>query len=293
MSALANSSPNLQAFLIETQGCNPSIDFAEPQAVKALNAALLAHYYGIRFWDIPAGYLCPPVPGRADYIHNIADLLAQQFGGQVPLGKKIVGLDIGVGANAIYPIIGSQVYGWKFVGSDIDPVSVKSATMIAKANPKLHALLKVRKQDQIDRIFDGIIQPTDNFNFCLCNPPFHSSPAQAALGSQRKVANLARHRQKRNLPRSSMGNKNQTRLNFAGTPNELWCEGGELGFIRKMIEQSVNYAHQVGWFTCLVSNKDNLVDISQYFAHHGISHTQTIHMAQGQKRSRFIAWRFN
>ncbi|MFT6950493.1 MAG: 23S rRNA (adenine1618-N6)-methyltransferase [Paraglaciecola sp.] len=291
MEALVSSSAQLQPFLIPAKSGNSSINFADPGAVKALNAALLAHYYGITVWDIPAGYLCPPVPGRADYIHGIADLLAADNTGHIPRGKKVVALDIGVGANAIYPIIGSQSYGWKFVGSDVDPVAVKSATMLARANVNLQPLLKVRQQTQLGSIFAGIITPQDNFSFTMCNPPFHRSAQEAAQGSQRKVSNLARHTKKRNPQRQSK--QEQAKLNFAGTHNELWCEGGELGFINKMIAQSVDYAHQVGWFTSLVSKKENLPLIAKCFAQLGITHTKTIDMYQGQKHSRFIAWTFN
>ena len=34
-----------------------TINFFNPQAVKALNKALLVTYYGIRYWDIPKQYL--------------------------------------------------------------------------------------------------------------------------------------------------------------------------------------------------------------------------------------------
>ncbi|MFT6898908.1 MAG: 23S rRNA (adenine1618-N6)-methyltransferase [Paraglaciecola sp.] len=291
MQALVNSSPQLQPFLFPAKSGNSSINFSDPAAVKALNTALLAHYYGIAVWDIPAGYLCPPVPGRADYIHGIADLLAADNGGKIPRDKQVVGLDIGVGANAIYPIIGSQSYGWKFVGSDVDPVAVKAATMLARANANLQPLLKVRQQTQLDSIFGGIITPQDNFSFAMCNPPFHRSAQEAAQGSQRKVSNLTRHTKKRNPQLQSK--QDQGKLNFAGTHNELWCEGGELGFINKMIAQSVDYAEQVGWFTSLVSKKENLPLIGKYFAQLGITNTKTIDMYQGQKHSRFIAWTFN
>lgn len=52
-----------------------SIDFSDPKAVKSLNQALLKQFYGVYTWDIPHQYLCPPIPGRADYIHYLADLL--------------------------------------------------------------------------------------------------------------------------------------------------------------------------------------------------------------------------
>ena len=116
-----------------------TIDFADPQAVKALNQAILAADYGIQGWDIPEGYLCPPIPGRADHIHHLADLLASSHRGKVPCGEQVRVLDIGVGANAIYPIIGAHAYGWSFVGADIDQDSLDSVARIQAQNPELAA----------------------------------------------------------------------------------------------------------------------------------------------------------
>ena len=140
MAALCASFSPLKPHIILAKSGQKSIDFANPEAVIALNAALLAHYYNVNQWQLPKGYLCPPIPGRADYIHGIADLLVDSQKMPVPLkrdasdnqtnvsssknvnnvkkllGNRVRGLDIGVGANAIYPIIGSQVYDWSFVG---------------------------------------------------------------------------------------------------------------------------------------------------------------------------------
>jgi 23S rRNA (adenine1618-N6)-methyltransferase len=290
MDALVLTSPKLEEYLFEKNDAVKTISFSDPKAVKALNGALLAHYYNIAVWDIPEGYLCPAIPGRADYIHHIADLLAQSNNHVIPTGNKIVGLDIGVGANAVYPIIGSQSYGWRFVGSDIDPLSASSAALIAEANPKLKNLFTVRKQNQPDDIFDGIIKAQDKFAFTMCNPPFHSSAAEAQLGSERKVKNLARHSKKRNPNSASAPPKKA--LNFAGQHGELWCEGGEFAFISKMIRQSQKYAQQVAWFTSLVSKKDNLPGIYHQLERIGVREVKTVDMAQGQKVSRFVAWRF-
>ena len=267
-----------------------TIDFAKPNAVKALNGALLAHYYQIEFWDIPKGYLCPPVPGRADYVHYLADLLANDNDAVVPVGKTIRGLDIGTGANVIYPIIATKSYGWQMVGTDIDPVSIKSANTIVRANPVLSGNISVRRQDTKQSIFAGIVKADEHFAFCMCNPPFHQSAEQAKAGSQRKVNNLAKNRSKRgSQPSHSPAN---TTLNFAGQSNELWCEGGELKFIQRMIVESKEYAQQITWFSSLVSKKDNLTLIYKSLRELGVTNVKTVDMAQGQKVSRFVAWRF-
>ena len=290
MDALVKTSPELAEHLVENVDGLKTINFAEPKAVKALNGALLAHYYNIRLWDIPEGYLCPAIPGRADYIHHLADLLAESNNNSIPTGNKVLGLDVGVGANAVYPIIGSQSYGWRFVGSEVDPVSAKAAAFIAQANPKLKNSLSIRQQSRVGDIFDGIIRPLDNFAFTLCNPPFHASAAEAQQGSERKVNNLARHSKKRNGSSASVSPK--PGLNFAGQSRELWCEGGELAFISAMIKQSQNYAQQVGWFTSLVSKSANLKAIYKQLENVAVTEVKTVNMAQGQKLSRFVAWRF-
>lgn len=97
-----------------------------------LNKALLAHYYGVANWDIPEGFLCPPVPGRADYLHHLADLLAEDRDGIIPQQATV--LDIGTGANLIYPLIGAHEYHWRFTGSEIGAEAFASARAIINAN---------------------------------------------------------------------------------------------------------------------------------------------------------------
>lgn len=291
MAKLCQSYPALRAHLISAKSGQQSIDFANADSVKALNAALLIHYYGMSMWDIPAGYLCPPVPGRADYIHGIADLLSAENNGKTPTGSKINGLDVGVGANAIYPIIGSQTYGWRFVGSDIDDVALSCANTLIDNNSRLKPLLAVRKQHSKDNIFAGIIQPDEHFTFSLCNPPFHKSARDAATGSQRKMSGLERSKQK--LSRKGKTSAAQgSKLNFAGQNNELWCEGGELAFIQRMISQSVDVQQQVDWFTCLVSKSAHLKAIETSVKYVGAKKFIKVDMGQGQKISRFVAWTF-
>ncbi|WP_277053324.1 23S rRNA (adenine(1618)-N(6))-methyltransferase RlmF [Zestomonas thermotolerans] len=278
---LIKASPELGRFLIINPYGKQSLDFADPEAVKVLNRALLRRYYGLQFWDIPPGYLCPPIPGRADYLHCLADLLAEECGGQIPRGRTVRVLDIGTGANCIYPLIGHCEYGWRFTGSDIDPTALASAQAIIRAN-HLEEVIELRRQHQPKRIFAGLLQPGERFDLTLCNPPFHSSAAEAHSGSRRKWRNLGKLDPKRKLPL----------LNFGGQSNELWCEGGEAGFLLRMVAESAACAEQVCWFSSLVSKVGNLPQVERALHKADAREVRVIGMAQGNKQSRLVAWTF-
>ncbi|WP_430472499.1 23S rRNA (adenine(1618)-N(6))-methyltransferase RlmF [Zestomonas insulae] len=278
---LIKASPELARFVVVNPYGKESIDFADPAAVKVFNRALLKRFYGIAHWDIPPGYLCPPIPGRADYLHGLADLLAELNDGQVPHGARIRALDVGTGANCIYPLIGHSEYAWQFLGSDIDATALASAQAIVQAN-RLDKAIALRRQAQPNQVFQGLLQPGETFELSLCNPPFHASAAEAHSGSQRKWRNLGKLDPKRKLPV----------LNFGGQSNELWCAGGEAAFLQRLIAESAGFASQVLWFSTLVSKAGNLPIVETALRKAGARQVRTVAMAQGQKQSRFVAWSF-
>ena len=277
---LINSCPELATFVFTNPHNIQTIDFANPEAVKALNKALLAFHYGIQNWDIPKNYLCPPIPGRADYIHYIADLLAASNNGNIPQGETVQGLDIGIGANCIYPIIGNGSYGWSFVGTDIDENAIQNCKKIIQNNTKLVDVISLQLQMESRFIFKNIISPEDKFAFTICNPPFHKSQEEANKGTLRKISNLKQQKSKEAV------------LNFGGQNGELWCDGGELRFITQMIYESVKHPMNCMWFTTLISKKENLDSIYKTLNKVNAVEIKTIDMAQGQKTSRFVAWTF-
>lgn len=273
--------PELGPFVARNDFGDLSLDFTDPAGVKALNRALLLAFYGIQGWDIPPNYLCPPIPGRADYVHHLADLLASTNGGAVPRGPATRILDIGVGANAIYPLLGHREYGWRFVGSDIDAGALESARRILKANEGLPEAIELRLQTKPGRIFQGILQGEETFAACLCNPPFHASARAAQEGTERKWQQLGK-------PTGA----HRPTLNFGGQSRELWCEGGEAAFIQRMIEGSAEIPHRIRWFTALVSKSANLPAIRRALAKIRVRESRIIPMAQGQKQSRIVAWTY-
>ena len=277
---LIKNCPELKAFVSVNEHHIKTIDFSNPEAVKSLNKALLVTHYNIQDWDIPKNYLCPPIPGRADYIHYIADLLASSNNGIIPEGETVQGLDIGIGANCIYPIIGNSTYGWSFVGTDIDEKAIQNCKKIIQDNPNLMDTISLQLQTESRFIFKNIITPEDKFTFTICNPPFHNSKEEATKSSIRKINNLENTRTKNPV------------LNFGGQNTELWCEGGEIGFLTQMIYESAKYPMNCLWFTTLVSKKENLSSIYKTLNKVSAVEVKTIDMAQGQKTSRIVAWTF-
>ena len=275
---LIKSNPALKSFVSLNQYKDQSIDFTNPAAVKELNRALLKHFYKIDFWDIPDGYLCPPIPGRADYIHYLADLLAESNGGSIPTGNKVKILDIGTGANIVYPLIGSSVYDWKFVGTEVDLVALASAKNIIALNKHLKNKVDVRRQASKGDIFKGIINSGEVFDASICNPPFHSSALEAKGATATKWRKL--------------GVSPKTALNFGGQKTELWYPGGEAAFITRMIDESAVIPENCKCFTTLVSKKETLPVVQKALTRVRATDVRVISMAQGQKVSRILAWRF-
>jgi 23S rRNA (adenine1618-N6)-methyltransferase len=278
---LIKSSPELAEFVVINPYGKESIDFANPTAVRVFNRALLKSYYGVAHWDIPADYLCPPIPGRADYLHFIADLLASSNDGVIPRGASIRALDIGMGANCVYPLIGHSDYGWQFLGSEIDPTAVAAATAIVKSNG-LSKAISLRLQSNRTHILLDLLRSDERFDLSVCNPPFHASIDEAQRGSQRKWRALGKADPKRKLPV----------LNFGGQSQELWCEGGEIGFVTQLINESKQVPRQVFWFSTLVSKASNLASIQSTLKKAGVVESHVVEMSQGQKQSRFVAWTF-
>jgi 23S rRNA (adenine1618-N6)-methyltransferase len=299
LNALIGVCPELKSHLKLNPKGEQTVDFSNDDAVRLLNQALLAQHYQVQHWNIPKGYLCPPIPGRADYIHYAADLLT---------GKKTNAkvLDIGTGANCIYPIIGCRSYGWKFVASEIDPVAVSAANLIVNSNAVLKNKIKVLQQKNQKSIFSGIIGPHDLFDLTLCNPPFHASLAESNAVTERKTHNLNRHQVKYNgkqaVVENAIGNSSDTSSdkssdksqgrNFGGQKAELWCDGGELAFLKRMINESQHFSEQVMWFTSLVSKSENVKPLKKLLNQLGANQVSIINMSQGQKVSRVIAWSF-
>lgn len=264
---LINKNPLLKEFIIKNDYGNISIDFSDPKAVKELNRSLLFANYNIKAWEFPDENLCPPIPGRVDHIHDL--LVASN------ITEKVHVLDIGTGATCIYPLLGNAVYGWTFIGTDIDLDSLDSAQDIIDDND-LDPQILLRQQFDENNILTGIIESEDSFTVAMCNPPFYKSAEEARGANRRKTRNLG---------------TNAVR-NFAGNNNELWYVGGEKAFLHNYLYQSSLYKEQCIWFTSLVSKKENVEGLQKSAKKLGATAFKIIPMHQGNKVTRIIAWSY-
>ncbi len=195
-------------------------------------------------------------------------------------------LDIGVGANCIYPLLGHAEYGWHFVGSDVEATSIQVATAIVRAN-RMDKAIALRLQPRRERIFHGVVRPGERFDLTLCNPPFHASAHDASGAHQHKLRKLGRKG-------PAAPARGTTRaLNFGGHAHELWCPGGEAAFLHRMVLESADIRTQVRWFSSLVSRAEHLPALRRQLHQVGATEVHEVPMAQGSKQSRFVAWRFH
>lgn len=266
---LCIANPALKSHVFVNDYGNQTIKFADKNAVKELNKALLKQYYHLEYWDIPEQNLCPPIPGRLDYLLHVADLLENK--------EEVKLLDIGTGANLIYPILGTCHFHWKCTASEVDKTSLENAQEIMQQNKGL-ATIELRHQQFKSSILEHIIQPNDYFDVVVCNPPFFKNSFDAAQKNKRKNQNLQL--------------KEDENLNFGGKSNELWYKGGEEAFVKKMAEESALFKTQVGWFTSLVSQKEHLKNMKRAINKTKPTEVKIVDMQQGNKQSRFVAWRY-
>ncbi|KAK2196329.1 bifunctional METTL16-RlmF family/S-adenosyl-L-methionine-dependent methyltransferase superfamily/Ribosomal RNA large subunit methyltransferase F [Babesia duncani] len=281
-------------------------NFNHPDAVYHLSKAILKKNYNLDL-QLPCActglcsdeedksefvdrFLAPCIPNRADYIHYLADLLnnpypemegqnkVENYNPLQPVFKNsmLKILDIGTGANVIYPLLGNAEYKWKFVATDISP----EALQVAHANISLNGLtqeIELRQQYNHLAMFSGVMKSHERFMASICNPPFHHSLHQ--INSNPKVSTLGRkeellftHFNTSVTYSSQYMDQNHKQplvlghLGYTFTANPL--DHGELAFIEIMFSESRFYAHNVVWFTSLVARATTLKRIKNTIHSH-------------------------
>ena len=189
-----------------------------------MTKSILNYYFNIKYYHIPKGFLIPPIPSRLNYLNLIFTLLKDIS------EENVIGIDIGTGANIIYPLLGNSLYNWKFICSEINNESYNNAKIILEKN-NLEQKINLIKQDNKNNIFLGILNREKKYIFSMCNPPYYDYEQEIKIEDK----------------------KRDNEFNF----DEVYYEKGELGFFQRYFEESICYKKNIFLNTILIGKKSN------------------------------------
>eukprot|EP00466_Bigelowiella_natans_P017952 jgi/Bigna1/88320/estExt_fgenesh1_pg.C_300147 len=239
----------------------PYIRFNDPKATIALTRALLKKDFNLE-WQIPPGRLCPPVPNRLNYVLWLQDLL--KLNKPSKENQPVVGIDIGTGANCIYPLLGTSLCkSWSFIATDADEKALEIAKMNVDAN-HLQSRIQLRKVDQSARLQAALkSEDGDQIAFCMCNPPFFGS---------------------------TLDIKQTNDATLVGTKEELVCEGGEEKFVEGIIQDSIRLKHRVRWYTTMLGKKSSVKTVLRMLREADVKNVVTTAFLQGRTSRWGVGW---
>ncbi|KAI6778266.1 uncharacterized protein J7T54_004173 [Emericellopsis cladophorae] len=245
------------------------VNFNDPKAVQALTKALLKKDFGLCL-ETPDDRLCPPVANRHNYILWLKKLLDSTS--YEPRHEGVLGLDIGTGASCIYPLLGCTQRPWSFIATDIDAKSLEFAQKNVKRNG-LDAKIRLVPRQPTDKLIPLDDLGIDAIDFCMTNPPFYTSDEQMRKSAEAK-----------DRPPSTA---------CTGVAVEMVTAGGEVGFVKRIIEESLAMKHRVGWYTSMVGFLASVIAIVEELRTHGIHNYAVTEFVQGNKTRRWaVGWSF-
>lgn len=301
------------------------LDWGCPAAMVALTRTLLWHDFQIR-WGLPEGRLCPTVPSRINYLLWLDDLLtssmllspnkpaavlppssldllpsmeaagpstllaapSSSFYLNARAGCRRV-IDIGTGASCIYPLLGVALLGWSFLGTEHNETSIEAARRNVELNDwcghievrtvtpgvatqATHDFCKgIPALDEVPVLL-GVLRPGETFDACMCNPPFYDL-----------------HEQPHGRWATASGSQD-ARCAAAGA--ELHCEGGEVGFVQRIVRDSLRLRDAVTWYSSLLGRKTSLAPLLRELHLHSVPRIKICELAQGQTSRWVLAWSF-
>ncbi|ETI19549.1 hypothetical protein G647_09383 [Cladophialophora carrionii CBS 160.54] len=256
---------------------NRQLDFSDPESVRQLTKCLLHRDFNLTI-DVPDDRLCPPVPNRFNYILFIQRLLddtSPDFHQGYDRERQVLGLDIGTGSSAIYPLLAcAQRPRWRFLCTEIDDKNRQYAQRNISAN-NLGSRIRMIDTDRTGGklIPAAQLEHFDRVDVLVTNPPFYSSEAEL-LGSAG---------QKSRPPNSSC----------TGAAVEMITPGGEVSFVGKLIRESAHaeMRRKVQWFSAMLGKLSSVGTIVTQLRNQGCTNFAVTEFVQGQKTRRWcVAW---
>ena len=253
------------------------LDFQDPETLKALTAAILSADFGLKI-DLPDNRLCPPVPNRWNYvawIQALVDSTSPDYSDQYDPSRKVTGLDIGTGASAIYTLLCLRTRpNWTMCCTDIDKKSFDSAARNLALNNMLTRTKMLQTMEPnalIPLKFLGV----EKLDFTICNPPFFADETDM---------------------RSSIKGEGKSWSPNAvctGSDIEMVCPGGDLGFVTRMVEESLVLKEKVTWYSSMLGKMSSAKAIVDLLKKHRVTNWAVGCLEPGATTKRWVvAWSF-
>ncbi|GIZ37250.1 hypothetical protein CKM354_000070400 [Cercospora kikuchii] len=257
------------------------IDFHDPKVVQQLTKSLLKYDFGLSL-TLPDDRLCPPIPVRWNYVRWLQDLLdttSSSFSDIYDPEREVLGLDIGVGASCIYGLLAcASRSNWRMAGTDIDAHSLEYAKRNVEAND-LQDRIRLKKTKAEEDLIPIDSMGVEEMDFVMTNPPFYSSEKDF-LASY----NDSGCKGTDDKPPSAV---------CVGAQNEMICEAGDVGFVTRILEQSLVLRERVQWYTAMLSHMHSVQQIVAKLKEKGITNFATTSLHPGNKTKRYaLAWSF-
>lgn len=242
------------------------LSFKDPEALRVLTKCLLHRDFGLTI-ELPENKLIPTIPLRLNYILFIEDFL-KQFN-----ITEVIGIDVGVGASCIYPILAASMNTeWKMLGLEIDSENIEFAIKNVETN-NLKDRITVMSQQKDSKIFSQLDNDV-SYSFCMCNPPFFKSLEDAFNSNNRT------------------GHRKKPRTPITGNSNEIACDGGECEFVKGMVKESLDLRTKIKIYSAMLGHKTSLLDIIEFLKDSGVENYTTTQFCQGNTTRWGLFWSF-
>jgi 23S rRNA (adenine1618-N6)-methyltransferase len=261
---------------------------------RQLTQSLLKYDFNLTI-ELPHDRLCPPVPVRWNYIRWIQDLLDTTSSAHTDHHdpeQPVLGLDIGVGASCIYGLLAcTSRPSWKMAGTDIDAHSLEFAKKNVQTNG-LSSRIRMRQTSPADPLIPIDALGVEEMDFVMTNPPFYASEEEflASHNDSHATSSPSLVEERKNEAKPPPPSPSAV---CVGAPNEMICSDGDVGFVSRIVAESLVLRERVQWYTAMLSHMHSMQKIVALLKRHGVDNYAVTSLHPGHKTKRYaIGWTF-
>lgn len=198
-------------------------------------------------------------------------------------------ISIGCGASCIYPMLAvQQNQSWQMFATELNQESIAFAQSNIERNG-FSDRIKIITDCSESGPFSCLFEPNVDLppiDFTMCNPPFFSDEHNFDNSDCNITENQLTKFKNRTGKRKAANNA-QT-----GIKCELMTEGGEVEFVRKMINDSQKLWNRIAVFTTMLGHKTSENQILNELKMNKITNFCNVEFCQGKTTRWAIAWTF-